>query len=95
MYSDALYNIGITKAIDEYYPTGGPVYYYHLAHVSDVSFTKFYGDQREYYGVAHGDEVQYLFPIHRTFFPEVVFSYEDRELVDVFVTMWYNFAKTG
>ncbi|XP_063991922.1 carboxylic ester hydrolase-like [Diachasmimorpha longicaudata] len=96
MYSDALFNVANNKAIEKHFQmASAPIYHYHLTHRSEISYMKFYGDYRTPYGVAHHDEIQYLFPVHDTLFPVASFTDDDRKMMEIITTMWFNFAKTG
>lgn len=43
-------------------------------------------------GVSHGDDTQYVLKVHYADGNE---TESDREMVDVMVSMWTSFAKTG
>ncbi|XP_011297876.1 uncharacterized protein [Fopius arisanus] len=96
MYSDALFNVANHKALHEHaLLTTAPIYHYHLTHQSEISYTKFYGDYTSVYGVAHHDEIQYLFPVHEHLFPLARFTDDESKMMEMITTLWFNFAQTG
>lgn len=46
-------------------------------------------------GVAHADDVMYLFESRDHFFPNSLPSKEDELMRENFVKLWVDFAKTG
>lgn len=96
MYSDAWFTHCARTAIRDYIEKqSSPLYYYYLSYKGSSSFSKIFGDPYEDYGVSHGDDLQYLFPVGEQLFPDIPLSKEDHKTIDVMTTLWYNFAKTG
>lgn len=96
MYSDAWFTHGARTAIRDYIEQqSSPLYYYYLSYKGSTSFSRIFGDPYQDYGVSHGDDLQYLFPVGEQLFPEIPLSKEDHKTIDVMTTLWYNFAKTG
>lgn len=46
-------------------------------------------------GVAHMDEVLYLFPIRKLLFPTTLPTKDEDEVRKAMVNMWTDFARTG
>lgn len=68
------------------------IFFYKLAHRGVHSFSEFFGDPSINYGVCHGDELQYLFPIP---FPGEGPNEADQKMSKHITTLWTNFAKNG
>ena len=69
------------------------VYEYLFTHEGAVGYADMIGLQNYSFGVAHADDLHYLFNGHGLEFPALVG--EDFTVRDIFVNMWTNFAKTG
>lgn len=73
-----------------------PTFVYLYSHKGPASFTEIFGGEREtYYGVSHADELQYLFPMGRSFFYNSLPTKEDVEVRKALIELWVNFARTG
>lgn len=46
-------------------------------------------------GTCHAEELQYLFPVGRSLFPNALPTKRDREIQKALVDLWVNFARTG
>ncbi|XP_046629890.1 venom carboxylesterase-6-like [Neodiprion virginianus] len=75
---------------------GNPQYLYTFNYLGSLSFTFFYGGSTVEYGVAHGDDLIYLFPLESTFqiFNKTMSS-ADLEMVETMVELWTSFAING
>ncbi|XP_015600279.1 venom carboxylesterase-6 [Cephus cinctus] len=96
LYSDAWFSIAADNAVrDHLNVLASPVYYYYLAYRGSASFSSIFGDPKGEYGVCHADDLQYLFPVGEQLFKEFPLSVDDHKVVDIFTSLWYNFAKSG
>ncbi|XP_076754354.1 carboxylic ester hydrolase [Xylocopa sonorina] len=96
MYSDAWFTYAIDSSVRDYLrKQSSSVYYYYLAYKGTASFSAIFGDAENDYGVSHADELQYLFPVGEQLFKDKPLSKRDHKIVDLFTTLWYNFAKSG
>lgn len=74
----------------------GPTYVYHFNHKAPFSITEVNGGGIDkYYGVSHGDDVQYVFPFTKYLGFSSVPTDEDLQMQKQLLKMWYNFARTG
>ncbi|CAH1119496.1 unnamed protein product [Phaedon cochleariae] len=71
-----------------------PVYYYLFGYRGSVSYSRVFGGGDEDYGVAHADELQYLFPVSDQLFPDIIPSASDKKIAKLMTTFWTNFART-
>ena len=69
------------------------VYEYLFTHEGAFGYADMIGLQNYSLGVAHADDLHYLFNGHGVEFPAL--EGEDFTVRDIFVNMWTNFAKTG
>ncbi|KAF5288890.1 hypothetical protein FQA39_LY03769 [Lamprigera yunnana] len=69
-----------------------PVYFYVFGYKGSYSYTKLYGDPTTDFGVAHCDDLLYLFES-----PDLNYkpTEADLKITDLMTTLWYNFANTG
>lgn len=96
MYSDAWFTYAAQTSVRHYLEKqSSPVYYYYLAYKGSASFSIIFGDPNNDYGVSHADELQYLFPVGEQLFKHIPLSKDDRKMIDVITSLWYNFASTG
>ncbi|XP_026824937.1 venom carboxylesterase-6 isoform X2 [Ooceraea biroi] len=96
MYSDAWFNHGAHIAVQDFIVNqSSPIYYYYFTYNGSISFSTIFGDDTKSYGVAHADELQYLFPVGEQLFKSTPLSEEDHHMIDVMTTLWTNFAKFG
>ncbi|XP_066251364.1 venom carboxylesterase-6-like [Euwallacea similis] len=75
--------------------TKQPVYYYLFGHKGEASFTTIFGGGDIDYGVCHADDLQYLFPVADSLFPDKSMSDDDKCVTTLFTTLFSNFAFTG
>ncbi|CAG5008482.1 unnamed protein product [Parnassius apollo] len=93
IYSDSYFAYPALEAIElTFNYTKNPVYLYELTYRATNSFSQIFGDEVGDYGVCHADELMHLFPIH---FLSKPFSQKDREISELIITLWTNFATTG
>lgn len=69
-------------------------YAYVFDHRGEKSMTSFVGGGSDFFGVAHADDVQYLFPLGRIF---NITKYSERDLMirNAMIELWTNFALYG
>ncbi|XP_046737844.1 carboxylesterase 4A-like [Diprion similis] len=75
-----------------------PQYLYRFEYEGTFKFSYLYAGHRvNNYGVAHGDELLYLFPARSSYFgpPEYKKNENDWKMVDMMVELWTSFATTG
>lgn len=75
-----------------------PTYVYLFSHKGSCSFTEiFKGGAESYYGTAHAEELQYLFPIRKDlpYFFNSIPTDEDKMITKLLTKLWINFAYTG
>ncbi|XP_067207617.1 carboxylic ester hydrolase isoform X2 [Linepithema humile] len=95
MYSDAWFSHCAHTAVRDFIVNQtSPLYYYYFAYRGSASLSSIFGDSNKNYGVAHADELQYLFP-QDFLFKDLKLTEDDNKMVDILTTMWYNFAKSG
>lgn len=87
-------NVDITVR-DHFRKKNSPVYYYHFAYKGTATMGKRLGKSKNDYGVIHGDELQYLFPLGERFFNDIILTTEDNKMIDILTELWFNFANTG
>lgn len=71
---------------------------YYFNHQGAASFSEiFKAGSETYYGTAHAEELQYLFPIRKDlhYFFSSIPTVEDRKLSKIFTKLWVNFAYFG
>jgi carboxylesterase type B len=71
---------------------------YYFIHKGSASFSEiFKAGSETYYGTAHAEELQYLFPIRKDlhYFFSSIPSAADKKLTKIFTKLWVNFAYTG
>nr|XP_012224497.1 PREDICTED: esterase FE4-like [Linepithema humile] len=91
MYSDAWFNHGTYRAVRDFVANKtSPVYFYYFAYKGNsLEFDDFTND----YGVTHGAEMEYLFPLEEWNGENK--SEDDSDMIDLMTTLWYNFALSG
>lgn len=73
-----------------------PTYVYLATHKGSASFTEIIGgDPNKWYGMAHGDEMFFLFPMREYHFPSAMPTKEEENIRKSMVEMWVNFIQTG
>ncbi|CAK1588748.1 unnamed protein product [Parnassius mnemosyne] len=93
LYSDSYFAYPALEAIElTFNYTKNPVYLYELTYRATNSFSQIFGDEDGDYGVCHADELMHLFPIR---FLSKPFSEKDREISELIITLWTNFATSG
>merc|ERR1712110_1367495 len=94
MFGDAIFLAGDQKTVSLMSEGSPPVYNYLLTYRGSNTFTKFFTESEEDFGVVHGDDLLYLFksPIYDE---GVEFTEDDTKMIDLMVTYWSNFAKYG
>ncbi|KZC14638.1 PREDICTED: esterase E4-like [Dufourea novaeangliae] len=96
MYSDAWITHCAHHSVRDYLEKqSAPVYYYYLTYRGSASFSRVFGDPINDYGVCHGDEMQYLFPVGEVLFADTPLNEKDHKMVDTITSLWVNFASTG
>lgn len=73
-------------------------YVYLFSHKGAASFSEiFKAGSENYYGTAHAEELQYLFPIRKDlpYFFASVPTEQDRKINEILTKLWVNFAYTG
>lgn len=95
MFSDALFNHATYKAAQDFIDNqASPLYYYYFAYRGSTSFSTVFGDYSKNYGVAHADDLQYLFPVTKNLFMNTL-SESDEYMIELLTTLWCNFAIFG
>lgn len=95
MYSDAWFSHCAHTAVQDFIVNQtSPLYYYYFAYRGSTSLSSIFGDPTRNYGVAHADEIQYLFP-HDFLFKDLKRTEDDNKVIDILTTLWSNFAKSG
>ncbi|XP_050361436.1 juvenile hormone esterase-like [Nymphalis io] len=93
IYTDSYFAYPAVESVEQALNySKSPVYLYELTYRGANSFSQIFGDPVGDYGVCHADELMYLFPIH---FLQHEFTAEDYKILDLFVTLWTNFATSG
>ncbi|XP_063931967.1 juvenile hormone esterase-like isoform X2 [Zophobas morio] len=96
MYTDGWFLNGADEAVQYYLKySKKPIYYYLFGHRGPSSFTEIFGDKEKDYGVCHADELQYLFPLAESLFPDKPQTPQDKKIAEIMTTLWVNFALTG
>uniref|UniRef100_A0A348G5Z4 Carboxylic ester hydrolase n=1 Tax=Odontomachus monticola TaxID=613454 RepID=A0A348G5Z4_ODOMO len=96
MYSDAWFTHAAYTAVQDYLDTqSSPTYFYYFAYRGSASFSSIFGDNTKDYGVSHGDDLQYLFPVGEQLFQDTPLSKDDHRMIDVMTSLWFNFASSG
>lgn len=96
MYTDGWFLNGADEAVQYYLKySNKPIYYYLFGHRGPSSFTEIFGDKEKDYGVCHADELQYLFPLAESLFPDKPQTPQDKKIAEIMTTLWVNFALTG
>ena len=96
MFGDAYFKIAADESIKDHFKLlASPIYYYYFGYRGSSSYNGIYGDPNNDYGVCHGDELQYLFPVGEKLFKDTPLSETDEKMVDFMTTLWSNFARTG
>ena len=96
MYTDGWFLNGADEAVQYYLKySDKPIYYYLFGHRGPSSFTEIFGDKEKDYGVCHADELQYLFPLAESLFPDKPQTPQDKKIAEIMTTLWVNFALTG
>ncbi len=99
LFGDLLFNFPTYKALQLHsHSSSQPVFMYELAHkpsktLMDI-FGKDTGASSEDWGVAHGDDLSFIF--NKVFGIEgAIETEEDKDVMEQMTTMWTNFAKHG
>ncbi|XP_012224498.2 esterase E4-like [Linepithema humile] len=96
MYSDAWFNYGTYRAVRDFVANKtSPVYFYYFTYKGN---SLRFGNSTKDYGVTHGAEMEYLFPPknrNRNVVPYQNKSKDDKDMIDLMTTLWYNFALSG
>lgn len=96
MYTDALFYISSQICVKYHLKTiETPVYYYYFAYRGTSSFSTIAADVDNDCGVAHSDELQYLFPVSDLLFPNATMTKEDYRISEFMTKLLINFAKSG
>ncbi|KAF2883617.1 hypothetical protein ILUMI_22551 [Ignelater luminosus] len=74
--------------------TTQPVYFYAFGYRGAISYSELFGDSSYDYGVAHQDELLYIFD-PKNLFPNYEPTDTDKGMVEILTTLWTNFAATG
>ncbi|XP_049860475.1 venom carboxylesterase-6-like isoform X1 [Schistocerca gregaria] len=94
LYTDGLFIWNGEEAIRKYKDTA-PVYYYLLSYKGKYRMTKYLGGGDLDLGVAHGDDLFYLFSNNPYYPTSGDMPKEDYEMVKTITKLWTDFAKTG
>nr|AJP62564.1 carboxylesterase [Oxya chinensis] len=94
MYSDGLFIWNADEAVRNYKDTA-PVYYYLLSYKGKYRMSKVFGGGDLDLGVAHGDDLFYLFSDNPYYPTSGSMPQKDYEIVQTMTKLWTNFAKTG
>ncbi|XP_031345677.1 venom carboxylesterase-6-like isoform X2 [Photinus pyralis] len=96
LFTDGWFLHGADESIRQHIKhTNQPVFYYLFGHHGVASFSQIFGDATQRYGVCHADELQYLFPVGDSLFPNQKPDELDRRMTDLMTDLWTNFAKYG
>ncbi|KAF5288891.1 hypothetical protein FQA39_LY03770 [Lamprigera yunnana] len=94
MYTDAWFLHGTDVSVREHFEhTKTPIYYYLFGHHGKASFSRLFGDPDQRYGVSHADDLQYMFPVGDSLFPDQQPDVLDKRMIEIISTLWTNFAK--
>ncbi|KAF5307863.1 hypothetical protein FQR65_LT06595 [Abscondita terminalis] len=69
-----------------------PVYFYLFGYRGSTSTSTYFGDPEHNYGVAHCDDLIYVISSEIVVFNP---NEEDKKMIDVMTSLWFNFATTG
>ncbi|KAG5672659.1 hypothetical protein PVAND_002771 [Polypedilum vanderplanki] len=75
-----------------------PTYIYLFTHKGAASFSEiFKAGSETYYGTAHAEELQYIFPIRKDlhYFFNSIPTEQDKKISKILTKLWVNFAYTG
>ncbi|XP_075211790.1 venom carboxylesterase-6-like [Lycorma delicatula] len=92
MYSDALYYEGVKSALKRH---SGPSYIYMLAYNGEHSLAQKMSGGKFRQGVAHADDLLYLFPIKAYVERPNGLNAEDKKMSEQFINYFTNFATYG
>nr|AHJ81345.1 carboxylesterase [Locusta migratoria] len=94
MYTDGLFIWNADEAIRKYKDTA-PVYYYLLSYKGKYRMSKVFGGGDLDLGVAHADDLFYLFPSNPYYPTSGDMPEKDYEVVKTMTKLWTDFARTG
>ncbi|KAJ4446939.1 hypothetical protein ANN_13641 [Periplaneta americana] len=92
--SDILFNIRTDTAVKLHSRRRAKVYYYEFDYLGSHSFNSLFFGPANCPGATHLDDIIYLFPQNSSF-PNSTLTASDERMVDLMVTWWTNFARTG
>ncbi|KAK5647002.1 hypothetical protein RI129_005466 [Pyrocoelia pectoralis] len=96
LFTDGWFLHGADESVRQHTKhTNTPVYYYLFGHNGVASFSQIFGDPYQRYGVCHADELQYLFPVGDSLFPNQKQDELDKRMIELVTSLWTNFAKFG
>ena len=101
LYSDILFVSPMMKSLEyQSKSQNSPIYLYRLTHRPSRSLVDIMGAATgaagKDFGVAHGDDLAYLFdasPRFKEVFDGAISTEEDQQTRDIMTTLWTNFAK--
>ncbi|KAF5307862.1 hypothetical protein FQR65_LT06594 [Abscondita terminalis] len=94
LYTDGWFLNGADESVQLHFRhTTEPVYYYLFGHRGVASFSQLFGDPHQRYGVCHADDLQYMFPVGDSLFPDQKQDVLDQRITEIITTLWTNFAK--
>nr|AHJ81343.1 carboxylesterase [Locusta migratoria] len=94
LYSDGLFVWNTDEAVRKYKDIA-PVYYYRLSYKGKYGMSKISGAGDVDLGVAHADDLFYLFSNNPYYPPADGMPEKDYEIVKTMTKLWTDFAKTG
>lgn len=96
MYTDAWLFSRLFNSLNDYLNSlSSSMFFYKFEYEGSTTLSVLFGDKFKKYGVCHGDELQYLFPIGEQIFRDIPLSEKDNRMIDLMTNLWFNFAKTG
>ncbi|KAL3282168.1 hypothetical protein HHI36_005363 [Cryptolaemus montrouzieri] len=95
MHSDVTFTRGLDQSVRMHLrESKKPIFTYLFAYQSESSFSELINPGK-IYGVSHGDELLYLFPMGDTMLPHRKETDTDKKVMKLMTSYWTNFAKTG
>lgn len=96
IFMDRFMGMGLVTTA-KYYSKVAPTYLYIFEHKPETTGLKFFGIENENFGLAHLDDVQYLFKINskKLAYPEITKDHKEYQLSRNIVKLLSSFAETG
>lgn len=98
MFSDSFFAAAMIQVLKYRFKYhNAKTFVYQFSHKGESSISSYFGDEENWYGTCHGDDLIYLFPMHKTvpFVYSAIPTEEDRALSRSMVRYWIDFAEYG